>query len=134
MLSLSRTKLIVSHYARHTTTPYHRYMSVVNLSDNEAVQKFLIMNSKVILYYTATWCGPCRQIKPIYEEMSKKYVDDNIIFGKIDIDDNPDAAQDAQITSVPTFIGYIDEKSMVRFSGASTSQLEAMAEQLKIHK
>jgi thioredoxin 1 len=108
-------------------------MSVVNLSDNEAVEKFLIMNSKAVLYYTAMWCGPCRQIKPIYEEMAKKYAGE-VAFGKVDVDDNPDAAQVAQITAVPTFVAYVDEKQLTRFSGADTNQLQDMADQLKKHQ
>jgi thioredoxin 1 len=108
-------------------------MSVVNLSDGDAVDKFIKINSKVVLYYTATWCGPCRAIKPFYEDLSKQYASDGVSFGKIDIDDNPEAAQNAQISSVPTFVGYIDEKVIDKFSGADSGKLSSLVEQLKNH-
>lgn len=110
-----------------------RCMSVVNLSDNEAVEKFLVMNSKVILWYTATWCGPCQQIKPMVEELAKKYSGE-VSFGKIDVDDNPEAAQEAKVASVPTFIAYVDEELLVRFAGADTKQLQEVAAQIQKHE
>jgi len=104
-------------------------MSVINLSDQDAVDKFRQTNTKSLLYYTATWCGPCKQIKPIYEDMAKKYT--QVAFGKVDVDDNPDAAIEAQISAVPTFIAYVGEEPVSRFSGADTSQLKQVAEDLE---
>lgn len=56
----------------------------------------------MILYYTATWCPPCKAISPVYEKLSEKY--QNIVFTKIDVDQLPEAAAAASIRSVPTFI------------------------------
>jgi thiol-disulfide isomerase/thioredoxin len=56
----------------------------------------------MVLYYTATWCPPCRAIAPIFEKLSEKY--ENIVFTKIDVDQLPEAATAASIRSVPTFI------------------------------
>ena len=44
-------------------------------------------------------CPPCKQIKPIYEEMSTEHT--SVAFGKVDVDDNSEAAQEFEITSVP---------------------------------
>lgn len=76
------------------------------------------------MYFTAVWCPPCKAIKPVYEEMSKKY--EGVSFGKIDVDENSDAAQEFQISAVPTFIFSNGE----RFSGADPNQLETLIKAL----
>jgi thioredoxin 1 len=68
----------------------------------------------VILYYTATWCGPCQAIAPIYEKLSSQHKD--IVFAKIDIDTLREAAEFAQIRSVPTF--------QFRYNGKKVSEVE----------
>mmetsp|Transcript_15991 Transcript_15991/g.19525 ORF Transcript_15991/g.19525 Transcript_15991/m.19525 type:complete len:128 (-) Transcript_15991:1611-1994(-) len=101
-----------------------RSMSVVSLSDESAVKKFRLINNKSILYFTATWCPPCKAIKPVYEELSNTYT--NVAFGKVDVDDNSDAALDFQVTSVPTFVLFHKEEVVGRFSGADKNQLEEL--------
>jgi len=73
-------------------------------------------------------CPPCKAIKPVYEELSDKY--SNVAFGKIDVDDNSDAALEFQISSVPTFVLFDGETPTERFSGADPSRLEQLLEQL----
>jgi thiol-disulfide isomerase/thioredoxin len=125
-----------------------RCFSVINLSDESAVEKFSTVNQKSVVYYTATWCGPCKMIKPIYEEMASKY--SSVAFGKVDIDENQDAAITAAVNSVPTFILYEGKEPMVssymllvvqhfffslvslqeRFSGADAGKLQELVEKL----
>lgn len=73
-------------------------------------------------------CGPCRAIKPVYEELSKEY--EGIGFGKVDIDDNQDAAAAFQISSVPTFIFFNGQKPFKAFAGADKAQLESVVKEL----
>ena len=68
-------------------------------------------------------------IKPIYEDLSTKY-DGKISFGKVDIDDNSDAATAAGIRSVPTFIFRDGKGGKETFSGADKKMLEANLEKL----
>lgn len=56
---------------------------------------------KSVLYFTAKWCPPCRRIGPFFAELSEETP--SVTFGKVDIDENGDAAQMAGIMSVPTF-------------------------------
>jgi thioredoxin 1 len=106
-----------------------RFMSsVINLSDFEATEKFTQLNHKSVLYFTATWCPPCKVIKPVYEELATKYSD--VAFGKVDVDDNSDAALEFNITSVPTFVFFDGEDIMERFSGADPNKLEALLQDL----
>lgn len=67
-------------------------------------------------------------ISPIYDEMSKKYPD--VAFGKVDVDDNQDAAVEFQISAVPTFIFSKGEETVNKFSGADKGQLEQLVEDL----
>jgi thioredoxin 1 len=79
-----------------------------------------------------SWCGPCQQIKPIYDNMTRQYPD--VAFGKIDVDDNSDAAAGAEITVVPTFILNKDNREFKRFSGADPTQLNNAVMQLSEEK
>uniref|UniRef100_A0A6U3RSM6 Thioredoxin domain-containing protein n=1 Tax=Ditylum brightwellii TaxID=49249 RepID=A0A6U3RSM6_9STRA len=99
-----------------------RWMSVVNLSDSEAVEKFRMLNSKSVLYFTATWCPPCKAIAPKYEAMSKRHP--SVAFGKVDVDENSDVALDFEIRAVPTFVLFDGEKATEKFSGADEEKLE----------
>ena len=73
-------------------------------------------------------CPPCKAIKPVYEQLSNEYGD--IGFGKIDIDDNQDAAVEYQISSVPTFIFFDGKTKYGQFSGADKAQLESVIKDL----
>mmetsp|Transcript_36844 Transcript_36844/g.79550 ORF Transcript_36844/g.79550 Transcript_36844/m.79550 type:complete len:140 (-) Transcript_36844:239-658(-) len=114
------------HFNR--TQQKHRCMSggVINLSDASAVQKFRTANNKSILYFTATWCPPCKMISPIYTKLSEKYAE-SVAFGKVDVDDNSDAAVEFQISAVPTFVFCKEGGDVVnKFSGADEGQLEKL--------
>ncbi len=56
------------------------------------------------MYFTAKWCPPCRRIGPFLAELSEETTD--VEFGKVDIDENDEAAQMAGIKSIPTFKFY----------------------------
>mmetsp|Transcript_53084 Transcript_53084/g.128835 ORF Transcript_53084/g.128835 Transcript_53084/m.128835 type:complete len:152 (+) Transcript_53084:130-585(+) len=105
-----------------------RFMSVINISDFEATEKFSQLNHKSVLYFTATWCPPCKAIKPLYEELSDKYGD--VAFGKIDVDENSEAAAEFNISAVPTFVFFDGEEQIERFSGADPNQLESLIKDL----
>ena len=102
--------------------------AVVSLSDGDAVSKFRTINSKSVMYFTATWCPPCKMIAPIYTELSTKYPD--VAFGKIDVDENQDAAGEFQISAVPTFIFSKSDETVNKFSGADKVQLEKLIQDL----
>eukprot|EP00547_Thalassionema_nitzschioides_P003616 CAMPEP_0194211400 /NCGR_PEP_ID=MMETSP0156-20130528/10218_1 /TAXON_ID=33649 /ORGANISM="Thalassionema nitzschioides, Strain L26-B" /LENGTH=106 /DNA_ID=CAMNT_0038938933 /DNA_START=128 /DNA_END=448 /DNA_ORIENTATION=+ len=103
-------------------------MSVINLSDGEAADKFQKINPKNVLYFTAQWCGPCRTIGPIVEDLSKTY--ESVAFGKVDVDVNSEAAMKYQISAVPTFIFFDGETETSKFSGADPAQLETQVKSL----
>lgn len=65
--------------------------------------------------YTATWCGPCKQLAPVFEELKKEMTE--VTFETIDVDQNREAAIEQGIVSVPTVILEKDGQQLYRFSG-----------------
>jgi len=70
--------------------------------------------------YTATWCGPCKQLAPVFEELQKEMTNEAspISFQTIDVDMNRDEAINKGVSSVPTVILEKDGQQVYRFSGA----------------
>ncbi|KAK9996656.1 hypothetical protein SO802_021342 [Lithocarpus litseifolius] len=75
-----------------------------------------------ILYFTATWCGPCRMISPLYTSLAGKYP--KVVFLKVDIDEAKDVAAHWNISSVPTFFFLKNGKEVDKVVGADKSALE----------
>lgn len=71
-----------------------------------------------LLDFTATWCGPCRRMKPIFEELETTY-DEEMNFVSIDIDSHPELADQYGVQAVPTFI-FLDDhgREIKRIQGA----------------
>jgi thioredoxin 1 len=75
---------------------------------------------KMILYFTADWCNPCKQTRPIVEELNREQI--MAKFFIIDVDSEIEMAQDFEIKSVPTFVVMRDNKEIHRVTGAKTRQ------------
>ena len=74
----------------------------------------------MILYFTAEWCGPCKQTKPIVEELNREQI--MAKFFIIDVDSEIEMTQDFGVRSIPTFIVMKDNKEVHRVTGAQTRQ------------
>jgi len=70
----------------------------------------------VVKKYFATWCQPCKQLAPVFEALQSEIPE--VQFQTIDVDQNRDAALEANVSSVPTVIFEKDGQQVYRFSGA----------------
>lgn len=75
-----------------------------------------------ILYFTASWCGPCRFISPLYTSLAGKHP--KVVFLKVDIDEVRDVAARWNVSSVPSFFFIKDGKEVDRVVGADKNGLE----------
>uniref|UniRef100_G3MMX1 Thioredoxin domain-containing protein n=1 Tax=Amblyomma maculatum TaxID=34609 RepID=G3MMX1_AMBMU len=76
----------------------------------------------VVANFSASWCGPCRVITPLYAEMSKKYP--QLVFLIIDVDELVDLSSSWDIRATPTFFFLKDGKQLDKVVGANRSELE----------
>ncbi len=60
-------------------------------------------NEKVVIDFWASWCMPCIMMSPIYENLAEKYKN-QIVFAKVNVDENPEIAEKFEVMSIPTFI------------------------------
>jgi thioredoxin 1 len=65
--------------------------------------------------FTAAWCGPCKQLAPLFEQIQTSFP--NVIFETIDVDASSEEVQEHFITSVPTVIFFKDGMAKQRFTG-----------------
>jgi thioredoxin len=81
----------------------------------------------VVVDYTASWCGPCQRIAPIFEELSRKY--HKATFLKVDVDKCKESAASQGVSAMPTFILYRNKTKLDRIQGADATALEAKIKQ-----
>ena len=84
----------------------------------------LVTNSDkpVMLDFWAVWCGPCRMIAPIVEEMSSEY-DGKAVIGKVDVDNNQDVAMKYGIRNIPTVLFVKNGEVVDKQVGAAPKQV-----------
>ena len=86
--------------------------------------KEIVKTGKVVVDFTATWCGPCKMIGPFFDELSKKYTD--VKFIKVDVDELDDVASEAGVSAMPSFYYYEEGKVVETLVGASKEKLEQL--------
>lgn len=74
-------------------------MAVLHVKENEFQKKVLESSKPVLLDFYTTWCGPCKMLGQVLEELDKEQEDFQIV--KVDVDENPNLAEEWQVSSVP---------------------------------
>jgi thioredoxin 1 len=89
-------------------------VEVTDASFNEAV---LHSDKPVLVDFWATWCGPCRMVAPVLEEIAAEHKD-KITVAKLDVDANPATARDYQVLSIPTLMVFKGGEKVKEIVGA----------------
>ncbi len=76
-------------------------------------------STKSILYIKASWCGPCKQLSPIVEELSID-LSPNVMIGKMDADENMDFVKSLGVRNIPTLLFFKDGEIIERSTGLKT--------------
>lgn len=98
-------------------------------SNKESFGAIINGNTPVLVDFTAAWCGPCKMMKPVLEELHRR-MGEKVRIIKIDIDKSPAAANAYQVQSVPTLILFLKGKMLWRQSGVlQAASLERIIEQ-----
>src|SRR5271170_7723770 len=87
-----------------------------DLTTSEEFASFTKDNKLAIVDFSATWCGPCKQLAPKFEELSQEIK--NISFAKVDIELLPSVAEELDVEGVPTLVLFKDGKEVDRQVGA----------------
>ena len=98
-------------------TSAHNSSGPVEVSDASFAQDVLSSNTPVLVDFWATWCGPCRMVAPVLEEIASEN-SGQLTVAKLDVDANPETARDFQVVSIPTLILFKDGQPVKRIVGA----------------
>lgn len=90
-------------------------MSVIKLNENNFSSEILNAKGVALVDFYADWCGPCKMVSPLVDEIAKENPD--IVVGKVNIDESSSLAMRYGVVSIPTLVAFKDGKEVERIVG-----------------
>ncbi len=91
--------------------------ATVAVTDDSFAEDVLTNDRPVLVDFWATWCGPCKMVAPVLEEIASEKAE-QLVVAKVDVDANPSTARDFQVISIPTMILFKGGEAVKRIVGA----------------
>ena len=93
-------------------------MSVLHITKENFENEVVKSEKVVLLDFFASWCGPCRMVSPIIDEIAEE--NEHIVVGKVDVDAQSELATQFQVYSIPTLVVLKDGKVLKQSTGAKS--------------
>jgi thioredoxin 1 len=100
---------------------------VIHLNSH-SIEKAVLSNKIIVVYFWAEWCGPCKMMKDIYDELSR-VAPEGVIIAKANIEECPDFAKGIEIRSIPAITFFKDSDECKRIYGLVS--LDSLLEEIK---
>ena len=92
-------------------------MAALNITKSNFQEEVLNSDKKVLIDFWASWCGPCRMVGPVIEQLAEEYAG-RANVGKVNVDEEPQLASQFGIMSIPTLLVFKDGKLAKQMVGA----------------
>ena len=105
--------------------------NILTLTDANFAQEVIQSQVPVLVDFWAEWCGPCKMLAPVLDELAVEF-EGRVKIGKVNIDDNPGVAQNYGVEAIPTLMIFKGGEVVNRFvGGQSKSRMQAAIDAVK---
>ena len=105
-------------------------MPYITVTYPHELEEQLKIKKNAFVMFSASWCGPCRSVKPIFTKLADDAKYDCIHFIMIDIDDADQISNEYKIRSIPTFIMFVDGVPYERLQGVDPAKMQKLVDEI----